>query len=265
MRAAEVRTKKSYQVLVAVGLVSYGIVHLVIAWIALQVAFSGRGDASSTGALRQLARQPFGFFLMVIMAVGLLTLVVWQTIEAVVGGPAAEDEKDRWKRRLRAAGRAVVYLVLAVTAAGLAMAARGSGGGGGGGNAEETLTGRLLALPFGVVLVLIVAAVVAGVGVSKIVTGVKAKFTRDLRSGVSPTVRTLGTFGYVAKGIALVIIGILFAWAALSYDPNKAGGLDAALATIRSQPFGPVLLAAMAVGLASFGLFCFAWARNAKH
>ena len=100
---------------------------------------------------------------------------------------------------------------------------------------------------------------------AKIVNGIKHKFIRDLRSGVSRPVLTLGSVGYVAKGIALVIIGILFGWAALSYDPQQAGGMDAALGTIRSQPFGPVLLVAMAAGFACFGLFCFAWAKNAKH
>ena len=260
MRAAEVRHQRGYRVLVAVGLVSYGIVHLVLAWIAVQVAIGGQGDASSSGALRELASQPFGFALMVIMAVGLFTLVLWQVIEAVVGGRAAEDEKDRLRQRLRAAGRAVVYLVLGVTAAALAIGASG-----GSGNAEQTVTARLLALPFGRILVGIVGAVVAGVGIGQIVRGVKSKFTEDLRSGVSQSVRILGTVGYVAKGIALVIIGLLFGLAALSYNPQRAGGMDAALGTIRSQPFGPVLLIAMAAGFACFGLFCFAWAKNAKH
>jgi hypothetical protein len=113
--------------------------------------------------------------------------------------------------------------------------------------------------------VVVVGAVVAGVGIAQIVRGVKSKFVEDLRGGVSGPVRTLGRVGYVAKGIALVIVGLLFGWAALSYNPQRAGGMDAALSTIRSQPFGPVLLIAMAAGFACFGLFCFAWAKNAKH
>ena len=227
------------------------------------MALGGRGEASSSGALRELASQPFGLALMVIMAVGLFTLVVWQVIEAAVGGRAADDEKDRLKQRLRAAGRAVVYLVLGVTAAALAIGA--GGGSGGSGNTEQTVTARLLSLPFGQILVVAVGAIVAGIGIAQIVRGVKSKFVQDLRSGVSRAVRVLGTAGYVAKGIALVIIGLLFGWAALSYNPERAGGMDAALSTIRSQPFGPVLLIAMAAGLACFGLFCFAWAKNAKH
>ena len=74
----------------------------------------------------------------------------------------------------------------------------------------------------------------------------------------------LGTVGWVAKGIALVLIGLLFGWAAIRHDPKKAGGLDAALGTLRDQPFGPVLLLAMAAGFAAFGVYCFVWSRNAK-
>ena len=54
--------------------------------------------------------------------------------------------------------------------------------------------------------------------------------------------RRLGTAGYCAKGVALAIIGGLFGYAAITYDPKKAGGLDAALSTVRDQPFGTVLL-----------------------
>ena len=250
---------RGYQVLVGVGLVSYGVVHLVVAWIAIQVALGGRGDASNSGALRELASQPFGFALMIIMAVGLFTLVLWQGFEAAIGGRGFDD-KERLRRRVRSAGRAVVYLALGVTAAAFAIGASG-----GSGNTEETVTARLLALPFGRILVVALGAVVAGVGIGQIVRGVKKKFTEDLRSGVSRPVQVLGTVGYIAKGIALVIIGLLFGWAAWSSNPQRAGGLDAALSTVRGQPFGSVLLLAMAAGFACFGLFCFVWAKNAKH
>ena len=36
---AQVRRSKGYHVLVGVGLVSYGVVHLMLAWLALQIAF----------------------------------------------------------------------------------------------------------------------------------------------------------------------------------------------------------------------------------
>ena len=41
--------------------------------------------------------------------------------------------------------------------------------------------------------------------------------------------------------------------------------MDDALSTIRDQPFGSVLLAIMAAGLACFGVYCFFWARMARY
>ena len=79
------RHSRGYQRLVKVGLVSYGVVHLLVAWIALNVAFGKRGDASPNGALKEVAQQPLGEVLLWVMAVGLFALTIWQLIEATVG------------------------------------------------------------------------------------------------------------------------------------------------------------------------------------
>jgi Domain of Unknown Function (DUF1206) len=255
----DVRSSRPYHALVAVGLVSYGLLHLIIAWIALQLAFGKRADASPEGALNQLGRQPLGSVLLWIMAIGLFTLTLWQAVEATIG--REEPGRDgRTRRRLASAGRAIVYLALGVLAVGVATrAASGSGQG------EETISAKLMSVPFGRVLVALIGAVVIGIGIAQVVKGVKQKFTEDLDRGVPPSVRRLGTVGYCAKGIALGIIGALFVWAAITYDPDKAGGMDAALSTIREQPFGLVMLVIMAVGLACFGVYCFFWAKMARY
>ena len=256
---AQVRRSRGYRILVGVGLVSYGLVHLMLAWLALQIALSGRGDASTGGALQQLSQQPLGAGLLWVMAIGLFTLVPWQVFEATIGREEANRD-GRLRRRLASGGRAVVYLALGIAAVGVAM---GSGGGSGGG--EETVSARLMALPFGRILVAALGAAVIAVGISQIVKGVKQNFTEDLDHAVSQNVRRLGTAGYCAKGVALSIIGGLFGYAALTYDPENAGGLDTALNTIRDQPFGTGLLVIMALGLACFGVYCFFWARNARY
>ena len=255
---ATLRRSSGYHALVGVGLLSYGLVHLVLAWIALHVAFTGSGDASQQGALRQLTQQPLGVTLLWAMAVGLLVLAVWQIIEATVGR-AGQTSARRVRRRLSSAGRALVYLVIGVSAA------RVASGSGSSGQNEETVSARLMSVPFGRILVAAVGVAVLSVGISQIVKGVKRKFTEDLSGSVGQGALRLGTFGYCAKGVALGIIGLLFGWAAWSYDPKKAGGMDAALATLRAQPFGIVLLSVMALGIASFGLYCFYWARHAKY
>jgi len=255
------RGTRGYAALVRTGLVCWAAVHLLIAWLALRVAWGGGGDASQQGALKTLAQTGAGPVLLVVVAVGMFALTVWQAAEAAFGqGRVAEqhDERRRTLKRLSSAGRALVYLALGVSALRLVLGAGSSGG------QEEGFTSRLMEAPLGRVLVALVAAAVLAVAVSQVVRGVRQKFTEDLSGDRTRAVRVLGTVGYVAKGVALAVVAGLFGWAALSYDADKAGGLDEALHTVGSQPAGAVLLTALALGFAAFGVFCLVWARNPK-
>jgi hypothetical protein len=70
-------------------------------------------------------------------------------------------------------------------------------------------------------------------------------------------VERLGQVGSIAKAVALGLIGVLVVVAAVQFDPAKANGLDPALKTLASEPFGMIMLAVVAVGLAAYGVFCF--------
>jgi hypothetical protein len=56
-------------------------------------------------------------------------------------------------------------------------------------------------------------------------------------------------------------VGSLLVYAAITFDPSKAQGLDGALKTILGLPFGQILLTVVALGIAAFGAFCFVRAR----
>lgn len=259
MDIAQIRDSKGYHALVGAGLVSYGLVHLMLAWLAVQVAFGNKGDASSAGALSELTKQPAGTALLWAMAIGLLTAAAWQVFEATT----ARDEPGRdgsLKRKLASAGRAVVYLGLSILSVTVALGSNQKSG-----QSEETLSAKLMSVPFGRVLVAAVGAAVIAVGVSQIIKGVKKNFREDLDQSVGEGTERFGTIGYCAKGVSLSIIGLLFGWAAITYDADKAGGMDAALTTLRDQPAGPVLLVVMAAGIACFAVFCFVWARHARY
>lgn len=194
MDIAGVRQSRGYHGAVGVGLVSYGVLHVVLAWLAVQVALGKKGDASQQGALTQLAQQPLGVALLWVMAVGLFTLTVWQALEATIGRD--EPGRDsRPRRRIASVGRAVVYLGLGILAVGVA-----TGSGSRSGKSEETLSARLMSVPFGRVLVAAVGAAVIAVAVAHVVKGVKQNFTEDLRSGASLGVRRLGTVGLLRQG-----------------------------------------------------------------
>ena len=124
----------------------------------------------------------------------------------------------------------------------------------------------MLAWPGGQVIVVIAALIIIGVGVAGVVKGVKKSFAEEIdTSSMSPTARSavarLGQVGYIARGLALGVVGGLLGYAAVTFDAQQAKGLDGAMRTILEQPFGQFLLTAVALGFVAFGLFAFLQAR----
>lgn len=259
--AKTARDSLAFRIVLAVGLVAYGLIHLLIAWIALQLAWGQTpASADQQGALQQLASTPFGPVLLLATAIGLFALVFWRVGLAIWGFSWKQPRARRVASRIGSAVQALVYAALGAQALWIAL----GGGSGSGGSSEETLSARLLSQPFGRVLLLGVAAVTLGVGGYLIIKGIRKKFTEELTDDGTLLLNRIGQVGYVAKGLALALVGALFAWAAISHDAEKAGGIDAALHTIRDQPYGAIGLTVFAAGLAAFGLFCFGWSRRAR-
>ncbi len=243
------------------GLVCYGLMHLMIAWLALRLAFGdGGGSASSSGAFHQLARTGLGRVSLYVVAVGFVALVLWQLLEAAQGH-RDEDGGARVVKRVASAGKAVLYGSFAVSSWSTAQGSSGSSGG------TQGWTARLMSVPAGPWLVgavgLGVVAVAGFLGYRGWTEKFRSKLDSEGQTGREGrgAVR-VGKVGYLSKGVALGIVGLLFLWAALSHDPRRSGGLDQALHQLLQQPFGAVLLAVVALGLACFGLFCLAWARH---
>lgn len=259
--AQEARTSKTLEVGMQLGLAAYALVHLLIAWTAVQVAWTtDTGSADSAGALRTLGDSTLGTVLLWAVAVGMVALVCWQVLDAALGHTRHEG-LTRTRKRVTSAVRAVIYGVLCSQAVTIATSS-----GGGGDSREESLTAKLMNMTGGQLLVGAIGLAVIGVGVALAVKGATCRFTKDLQGPATSgrtgdVVLTLGRVGYIAKGVSLGVIGGLFVWAAATHKASKAGGLDEALKTLLDQPFGTWLLTAVALGIAAFGVYCIAWAR----
>ncbi|MGY1669375.1 DUF1206 domain-containing protein [Geodermatophilus sp. SYSU D00710] len=251
--------------LARVGLIAYGVVHLLIAWLALQLAWGGGGQsADQSGALETVAGSAVGKPLLWIIAIGMVALALWQAAEVLrwrSGWSASGDaRKKALTRSGKAVAKAVVYLALAV------LAFRYATGSGGSGSGQQQTVSGVFGWPAGRWLVGLVGLVVIGVGVYHVVKGATKKFLEqvDLASA-SPSARRLvtrlGQVGYPAKGVAFGVVGALLVYAAVTFDPSKASGLDGALRTILDAPFGQFLLTLVALGIAAFGVYCFVRAR----
>ncbi len=236
------------------GVAAQGLLYVVFAWIAGQIALSGgsESEASSGGALATLAAQPFGFVLLVVLALGFAAYIAWQVFELTGKGLQGPSTVNR----VKAAAMATVGVVLLVTT--IRVLAQGSAPEGG----EEEATSTVLAWPGGRVLVGLVGLAIIGLAGYLVVRGFRGKIREKLTAGVSQWLIRLGQFGDVARGAAFATIGVLLVTAAVTYDSETAGGLDAALGALREQPFGPYLVFAVALGLGAWGVFCVLTARH---
>jgi hypothetical protein len=223
-------------------------------WPCRSPGASGGTSADTSGALTTLAQQPFGKILLWVVALGLVALALWQTSEAIWGHPD-RDRPKRVRKQATSGAKAAVYAALAVSAALVAL-----GSGSSSSQSQEEATTGVLAWPGGRVLVVAAGLVIIGVGIAGIIKGIRKSFTEEVdTSSMSPAARTgvlrLGQVGYIAKGVAMSVVGGLLTYATVTFDRQTAQGLDGALQTILAQPFGRFLLTAVALGFAAFGLF----------
>lgn len=259
--AVAVQRHPGYRALVHVGLCLYGLVHLLLAWLAAQVALGRNVDASNQGSLASIAHLPLGRTILVVTGVGMLALALWQAIEAALGYPYLRG-RERLVRRVASAFRAVVYTSLALACWPLVSGGRSDHGDA---SARETAA-ALLSLPGGSLLVGLVGVGVAVAAGDQLQRGLRRAFVRHDMQGTPPRwAVALGVLGWTAKGAALTIVAVLFWLAAWHHRAAEAGGLDLALTKLRGAPAGRLGLWLVAAGFAAFGIFCFVWARFPRH
>jgi hypothetical protein len=252
--ADEATDSEGFVLAARVGYAASGVLHLVIGVLALQMALGDPGQADQKGAISAIASTPGGVVLIWICFLGSVALALFLLSEAVFGA-RRQPEKDRTKYRVKSAGKAVAYGAIGVAFGGFAL----TDSSGGGGQTAESLSARLLANPAGAVLLAAVGLGFVAVAVYFVYRGLSRSFEENLKqlpSGKAGTaVVRLGVAGYVAKGVALGVIGVLFGVAAYQHDPQAAAGIDGALRTLQQQPFGAWILGAVALGLICYGIF----------
>jgi hypothetical protein len=225
----------------------------LIGWVAVLVALGhGSHEADQQGALQLLAGQPYGAVSLWLLGIGFAAYALWRLSEAAYG--VAGDGK-RTGPRFRSLARAVIYAGLAYLTFQVISGKHGSQAG-----QQQDITARVMQHPGGRWLVGIAGLVIVIIGLVLAVEGIRRKFMRYLRTGeMSPrtrrVVRMLGTIGTIARGVVIALVGVLVIGAAVSHNPARSGGIDSALLTLRNQPFGPVLLMLVALGLVIFGVY----------
>lgn len=263
-KAEDVTNSRVLEVLARSGFAVSGILHLLVGAIAIRLAMGGAGHADFSGAVAELATMAIGPFLLWGSFAACTALSLWQAGDAIFDFNH-QRTKTKVKNKAKAALQAIVYAVLALTLWHFAM---GTGTGDDNRKATSDFTVSMMAAPGGVALLVVIGLAVAVTGVAYGMRGPRKSFEKQLRMPAAGAARTavvsLGVAGYLAKGLVLLLTGLLIVIATLKEHPEDSTGLDGGLRALRDQPMGPYLLAAVGAGLVCYGAYMIMRARLAK-
>ncbi len=257
--ASDLRSK-----LAPVGLIGKGLLYVALGFIAINVALGNRNseDTSKSGAIERVAAAPFGKFLMIVLAVGLVALVLWKATQAIAGDPVDGSEATD---RAKYAVKAFLYTGSAVTAVTILIANWSSGSSGssssdgGSGGGQQKAAAVLMDLPAGRWLVMIVGIGIVGFGgyqFYKHVVG--TEFMDKIESAderTTNTIETVGRIGYGGRSALMIGIGLFFFVAGVQHNSDEVKGLSGLLGELAGNPWGQVALWVIAIGTFAFGVY----------
>jgi hypothetical protein len=244
-----------------VGMLARSVTYVLIAWLALQIALGHRTrEANQNGALHTIAAGTGGKLLLVLLAVGFGLYALWR-LTALFFGDAG---KKKLRTRLDGLIGFVIYGGLCVTAVSIAVGAgdrcKGSA------RQTTTLTARVMEHSGGRAAVIIAGVAVVVAGGVLAARGFRKSFLKKLKTDqMSATteriVTRVGIVGNIARGVIVVLVGVLLIDAGWTAEPRKSRGLDGALQTLAHTTGGPWLLGLVALGFLAFAAYSAAESR----
>lgn len=259
-KSKQVAESDTVEWLARLGLVARGALYLVVGTLAFKLAMGSTQQADRHGAFRALGRNAVGRWSLLLVAVGFLGYALWRFAEATV----RPGDKSALSR-IGSACRAVLYVAFAVTTVSFVVTKHAENSD----EQERDYTARVLEWPGGRYLVAAVGLALVAVGVANAWRALSGKYRKRLKQGEIPagTMRWLKPFafaGLAARFVVFSLVGAFLVQAAVTYDADKARGIDGSLRTIRKLPYGDPLILLVAAGLVAFGLWCFVEARYRK-
>jgi hypothetical protein len=243
---AEPREESKFQWLARLGFIVRGLLYIIIA---IMVIGTGRTE-DLTGTIDYVGRGP-GRSLLIILVAGLAGYGLWRLSDAAFGMDSGRHRPKAWRRRVAAAGSGAIYLFLSWKAFRIMLGSHESS------SAPQQNAATALHLPGGPWMLGIAALVLGAAGLVQFYKAGSCSFLWHLDERARrPFAKWLGRFGYAARGVIFITVGVLLARAALDRSPAEAGGLEQALDALRGPLQYPV-----AIGLLLFGCYSLVEAR----
>ena len=236
------------------GYAAKGVLYFFVGFLASRAALLPYAEAAGCDSVLQaLVDKPFGQPFLCCFAISLLGYVLRRFLQAGINLESLSNFQ-KFGQRLGYCMSGCSYLGISYSAFLIVMGIDESN------DTLESLAKRLFDQPFGNWLVGFVGLIIVGIGCSYIYGAVTKSYVSDLESSklddrFEDWTYRLGQVGVAARGVAFILIGVFFAQAAVQHRSEVAGGLENALQRLAEQPYGPLWLGLVGLGLVAYGVY----------
>jgi len=235
------------------GYTSRGVIYTIVGGLAFLAAFKSTEASGTKDALAALRDEPYGVPTLIAIGVGLLAYLVWR----VAAGIKDVEDHGRGPKglvaRLGQVTTGVIHGGIGIAVLALALSGKNSGG-----DSTKDWTQKLMTMPMGRYIVAAGALILLGAGIYYAYKGWSGKYKGHLkRTHLTESIDPVITIGLVVYGTMLALVASSLGFAALTANPEQAGGLGKALQDLRGMAFGRFLLGGAGLGLVGFAVYNF--------
>lgn len=244
-----------------VGFAARGFIFFVMGILALLLVFGNGGiTTDQQGAIATIGKQTEGRVLLWLVLIGLICYSSWGLIQVVINPFNKENDTKGISARFGYLFGAISYLFLSIPTYDLLTGGSKPAHVGNQAAQTQNYVAKILDMPFGQWMVVVVAITVISVGIFQIFKGFMPLFGRHLDLIKLNTcqlkwVKGFGRFGTISRGFVIILVGVFLVISAYTADSNEAKGFDSALMSLINQPYGRWIIGIIALGLMSLGVY----------
>lgn len=237
------------------GQASKGLVYIIIGSLTALAAFDMGGEkAGKSNVIDFLQQQPFGNFIIYVLAIGIFSYALWRFYKAIADPKNKGDDASGFAKRFGYFCSGVIYGTF-----GFAVLS------GGGGSSNQQYVAQILDKSYGPLLIGLIGLIIIGVGIYQIYKGYSGKYLEELNAAQSNQKELLnksGKFGYMARGVVFGIIGYFLILAALTTNAEMVRSTQGAFSYLQNLSYGWLIMGVVAIGLLGHGVFMMFVAAN---
>ncbi len=233
--------------LARIGYVARALLYFVIGYFSILTLFHNSRTLGKNEALTTILYQPFGRFILLLTAIGLLFYSTWRLTQALRDTDGHGSDLKGLIVRGSLLVSAFVHVSLGIRALQISLFEKTSSDGGWVGWILRQPAGEWVIGFFGIILFVI--------GIFHIRKGYREDYLKYFTERPSDFFQFYCKVGLISKGVSFGIIGYLTLQVALRDRAGEKQGLQVALNFIGDLNYGWLLVSFMGAGLFSFGIY----------